>query len=119
MRVAFATRDGEHVNSELRGAPRLDLYEVTCQGARLERSCDLQSAGHGLGARLGVLAGVERVYVAAIGPSAAARLAAHGVGVATSPGGERIDAILAGLRRALRERSASCCACSDRGRSAA
>ncbi|HET9554807.1 MAG TPA: hypothetical protein VFP50_17720 [Anaeromyxobacteraceae bacterium] len=63
------------MNSELRGAPRLDLYEVTCQGARLERSCDLQSAGHGLGARLGVLAGVERVYVAAIGPSAAARLA--------------------------------------------
>jgi nitrogen fixation protein NifX len=119
MRVAFATLDGLHVNSDLRGAPRLDLYEVTCQGARLQRVCELQSAGRGLGARLEAIAGAELVYVAAIGPSAAARLAAHGIGVATSPGGAPVDALLDDLVRRLRGAGVAGGACSDRGRSAA
>lgn len=105
MRVAFATRDGERVDAELRSAPRLDVYEVTAAGARLERTCTLEDVRSGGGARIEALAGVELVYVSAIGPSAAARLASHGIRAATSLGGARIDALLAALRGSLPERA--------------
>jgi nitrogen fixation protein NifX len=95
MNVAFATRDGVHVNEQLRRASRLAVYEVTAAGARLERTCHFASgAGLRTGERIDAIAGSAIVYVSAIGPSAAARLAARGIRAATAPAGTPIAHLL-------------------------
>jgi nitrogen fixation protein NifX len=105
MRVAFATGDCEHVNEQLRGASHLVVYEVTAAGCRLDRTCAFASdARHGTDERIRAIAGSAIVYVSAIGPSGAARLAARGIRAATSPAGTRIRDLLADLCRMLAAR---------------
>jgi nitrogen fixation protein NifX len=102
MRVAFATRDGEHVNEQLRRAPQLMVFEVTAAGHRLERTCPFEPGGrYGTDERIRAIAGCSIVYVSAIGPSSAARLATRGIRAATAPEGTRIQELLAALRRLL------------------
>lgn len=96
--VAFATEDGVHVDAELRTASRLDVYEITAAAARLLRSCSLLAQGRSGKARLEALAGVDLVFVRAIGPSGAARLAARGIRAATSHRRAPIEALVALLR---------------------
>jgi predicted Fe-Mo cluster-binding NifX family protein len=108
MKIAFATTDGVHVNAELRSAPRLDVYEVSSETVRLQRSTSLAELPNGISSRIRALAGVGIVYVSAVGPSTAARLAAHGVRVATSLTRSRIDEHVAAHQATLR--AAGCAA---------
>ncbi len=102
MKVGFITRDDEHVQGQLRSAPRLLVYQVTAAGSRLERSCAFDPAADRSTHRLEALAGAALVYVAAIGPSMAARLAARGVQAATAREGTPIRDVLRSLERRLR-----------------
>lgn len=102
MKVAFATRDGEHVNEQLRRAPRLVVYEVTAAGSRLDRTCDFASDALRTDERIRAIAGSAVVFVSAIGPSAAARLASRGIRPATAAGAriqELLDELVGVLRR--------------------
>jgi nitrogen fixation protein NifX len=108
MKVAFATRDCEHVDEQLRRASHLVVYEVTASSSWLDRECTFAAdAPHGTDARIRAIAGSAVVYVSAIGPSAAARLASRGIRAATAPSGTRIHALLAELRRMLTQQGAS------------
>jgi nitrogen fixation protein NifX len=105
MKVAFATRDREHVNEELRRAAQLLVYEVTAEGHRLEREWAFPAeAGHRSDDRIRAIAGSAIVYVSAVGPSVAARLASRGIRVATAPDGARISDLLAELQRMIASR---------------
>jgi nitrogen fixation protein NifX len=100
MKVAFATHDGEHVNAQLRRAGHLVVCEVTA--FRQDRTSVLAfDAEDGTDERIRGIAGAAIVYVTAIGPSAAARLASHGIRAATAPVGTRIQDLLSELRRML------------------
>lgn len=102
MKVAFATSDRTHVDEQLRRATHLVVYEVTPAGAWLERTCAFESGGRqGTDERIRAIRGSAIVYVSAIGPSVAARLAARGIRAATAPAGTRIEDLLAALRRML------------------
>lgn len=111
MKVAFATRDGEHVNEQLRRAPKLVVYEVSAAGWRLDRTFAFDPEGrHRTDERIHAIADSAVVYVSAIGPSAAARLAARGIRAATAPGGARIQDLLAELQRLLTRTTTVCTA---------
>ena len=100
MRVAFATRDGEHVNEQLRRATHLVVYELT--PSRQERTCVFAfDPADGTDRRIRAISGSAIVFVTAIGPSAAARLAAHGIRPATAPAGTRIEQLASELGRLL------------------
>ncbi len=101
MKVAFATTDWEHVQGQLRRARRLVVYEVMADGWRLYRSCSFEDAAARSEHRIQALAGAAILYVAAIGPSTAARLAAHGIRAATAPEGTPIRDLLVGIARKL------------------
>jgi nitrogen fixation protein NifX len=106
MKVAFATRDLERVDERFDSAPRLAVYDVTDEGARLERACVVapqapEATDDVLGPRVRAIAGCALVFVAAIGPSTAARLASHGIRPATAPAGTRIHDLLSVIRELL------------------
>lgn len=102
MKVAFATRDGQHVTEQFRRAPRLVVYEVTAAGARLDRTVSFPTtAGARTDERIRAIAGATLVYVSAIGPSTAARLASSGIRAATAGATTRIHELLVALRERL------------------
>lgn len=106
MKIAFATRDHEHVDDQFRSAPHLDVYEVTGAGAQLDRACEFPPERRvGTDERMRAIAGSAVVFVSAIGPSLAARLAAHGFRVATAPAGTRIAELLGEVQRAIGARA--------------
>lgn len=100
MKVAFATRNGEHVDEQLRRAAHLVVYEVTA--FRQERTSVVAfDAEDGTDERISAIAGSAILFVSAIGPSAAARLASRGIRAATAPAGTRIRDLLLEVRRML------------------
>jgi nitrogen fixation protein NifX len=100
MHVAFATTDLVHVDAQFGSAAHLAVYEVSARGAVLEHVVVLGAAGEGgeryrFADRAAAVAGCAIVYVAAAGPSLAARLARHGLRLATTASAEdRIAALL-------------------------
>jgi nitrogen fixation protein NifX len=104
MKIAFATRDLEHVDAHFGTAPYLVVYEVTARGWQRQRTLSfelLDDARRGvdeMAPRLAAILGAAVVYVAAIGPSHAARLAASGIRPATAAG-KRIEDLLGFLAR--------------------
>ena len=101
MRVAFVTSDGEHVDGELRRAPSLALFDVTHASVAPAGTATFREAGQRSQDRVAALGDADLVYVSAIGPSMAARVAAVGVRVATTPPGTPIRTLLAALQREL------------------
>jgi predicted Fe-Mo cluster-binding NifX family protein len=102
MRIAFVTSDGERVEGELRRAPRIVVFEVTAAAVTLAGSTCF-GAAHRSQDRIAALAGAEVVYVAAIGPSMAARLVARGIRPAIARPGRSICALLAAHQLAARD----------------
>ena len=95
MKVAFATADREHVNEQFRRASQLVVYEATADGWRLDRTCAFPpDRAIKTDERMRAIAGASIVFVTAIGPSSAARLAQRGIRAATAPAGTRIDDLL-------------------------
>lgn len=117
MKIAFATRDLQHVDAHFGRAPYLLVYDVTADGPRLQRTVafDPDDTGRGvdeIAPRVAAIRGAAVVYVAAIGPSHAARLASSGIQPATAAG-RRIEDLLERLGRlvvAARMAGASGCA---------
>lgn len=103
MRVAFATMTGENVEGQFRRTPRLVVYEVTETGSRLERTCPFVDGSHRSQDRIQAIADASMVFVAAIGPSIAARLASRGIRPATVPEGTPIRDVLTALERSAQE----------------
>lgn len=103
MVVAFATRDGRHVQGELRRAPLVVLYEVSCEGARFERAASFSSGDARSEDRIRAMIGAAVVFVGAIGPSTAARLAARGIRPATASEGTSIQDLLAAMVRTIHQ----------------
>lgn len=101
MRVAFATSDGERVDGELRGARRVDVYEVTRSEARLQRTERFEEAALGGSARIRAIAGAELLFVAAVGTSDAVRLALHGIRAVPEVSRPRVDTLVLLLQRRL------------------
>ena len=102
MKVAFATQDLAHVDAHFGWTPHLVVYEVTPEGFRLEQTHAFAPAEEDgvedkLAPRIAAITGCALVCVAAIGPSAAARLAQHRIRPATAAGETRIEALLARL----------------------
>jgi len=96
MKVAFATSDLELVNEQFRSASHLVVYEITPGASLLERICVLPlDRKVGTDDRIRAIDGASIVFVSAIGPSLAVRLAQQGIRVATTPSGTRIAAVLA------------------------
>lgn len=113
MKVAFSTADGEHVQGELRRASLLVLYDVTADGWHFSRISAFDSSTDRSEQRIEAIADAALVYVAAIGPSTVARLAARGIRAATAREGTPIAHVLDGLVRLVtsqreRPRAASC-----------
>ena len=104
MKVAFATRDCEHVD-QLRGAPQLVVYEITGAGFSLERTVSFDPE-HGIRteARIDALAGCALLVVSAIGPSVVARLSSRGVRPITAVPGRAIEDVLVDLVRLITAR---------------
>lgn len=105
MKVAFATRDGVHVQGELRRTPLVVLYDVTADGFRLDRASSFANGSARSEQRIEAIAGAEIAYVGAIGPSTAARLARRGIRPAPAHEGAPIDEILAAIVQQLAARS--------------
>ncbi len=101
MKIAFATTDGEHVQGELRRTPLVVVYDVGPSGIQLDRASAFREGAARSEDRIRALAGTGMVYVAAMGPSTAARLAARGIRPATAPEGTPIRDLLATLARTL------------------
>jgi nitrogen fixation protein NifX len=96
MRVAFATSDCERVDEEFRRASHLVVFELTPAGFRLDRVFAFPAGGRfGTDVRIRAVHDAAIVYVAAMGPSTAARLGAHGIQPATAPAGSPIRDLLA------------------------
>jgi nitrogen fixation protein NifX len=104
MKVAFATKDGEHVEGDLRRASRVVIYDVSSEGVRFERACSFEGGPDRSEARIQALSGSAIVYVGAIGPSGAARLAARGIQAGTAPDGTSIEELLRTLERLVASR---------------
>lgn len=99
--IAFATRDGVHVNEELRRSSGVVVYEVGAGVHRLARVATFAPGAGRTEDRMLALAGCALVYVSAAGPSIAARLASRGIRVATAPVGTPIERLLQELRALL------------------
>jgi nitrogen fixation protein NifX len=107
MKIAFATSDCTVVDEQFRRASNLVVYEITPSGHHLDRICAFpQDRSVKTQQRIDAIAGAAIVYVSAIGPSSAARLAAHGIRPATLPAGTSIARVLAALE--ARERDPAC-----------
>jgi predicted Fe-Mo cluster-binding NifX family protein len=95
MKIAFATSDSTFVDEQFRRASNLVVYEITGSGHRLDRICAFpKDRSVKTQQRIEAILGVSVVYVSAIGPSSAARLAAHGIRPATLPAGTSIAKVL-------------------------
>ncbi len=119
LRVAFATRDGQHVNQHFGWARRFDVYDLDATSSRLAETRELAPAGKDelakIESRLEAVADCAIVHIASIGGTAAARVIKakiHPVKVpeTTEVAGviERLQAVLGGtpppwLRKALRD----------------
>ena len=104
MRIAFATRDGHHLDEQFRAAPRLVIYEVTAAGFLRHGEAAVSAApGRRSEAKAWALAGCDVLYAAAIGPSSVARLVARGIQVATAPLGAGIEDLVRAHQAALAE----------------
>lgn len=104
MMIAFATSDLTFVDEQFRRASHLAVYEITASGHRLDRICAFpQDRSVKTQARMDAIRGAAIVYVSAIGPSSAARLAAHGIRPATLPVGATIAKVLAAFDTHARE----------------
>ncbi len=110
MKVAFATIDGRHVHGELRRTPLLAVYAMGADGWQLERLSSFDRARARSQHRIQALEGVSIAYVAAMGPSTAARLSARGIRAATAPDGTPIEELLRRLSALVgsREEAARC-----------
>lgn len=80
MRVAFASEDGVHIDAHFGRSKRMFFYEVGPGGYRFESELQFLEMDEGieaesrLDAKVEALKGCAIVYMAQIGPSAAARL---------------------------------------------
>lgn len=80
MKIAFTTEDSIHINAHFGWAKRIDVYDVTPEGYTLLENLvftgDLKEDGNEdkLVPKLKALSDCTIVYVADIGPAAAARL---------------------------------------------
>jgi nitrogen fixation protein NifX len=106
MRVAFATTDLETVDAHFGTTPRLAFYELDALGGVLVDQLVFPAAGEDgdhdkLRPRLEALAGCTLLFSTAIGPTAAALLAARRVRPAQAPSGQRIDLLVERLVRLL------------------
>lgn len=107
MLIAFATSDCARVDEQFRRASHLAVYEITERGHRLHRIWAFpQDRSVKTQQRIDAIRGVATVYVSAIGPSSAARLASHGIRPATLPPGTPIARILAALAADARDAAA-------------
>ena len=107
MRAAFATSDGVHVNEQFRRASHLAVYRVSPSSFQLEEvHAFAEEDGLRSSERIRAIEGATIVFVAAMGPSSAARLAARGIHPATAPAGTPIEDLLEGLSRMLASRTA-------------
>lgn len=104
MKIAFATADGLHVDAHFGSAPMLALYDVTPTGFTFLENLifekHLQQDGNEdkVDAKLSILQNCTLIYVAAIGPAAAARLIGRQVmPIKASPDENSIQALLAKL----------------------
>jgi nitrogen fixation protein NifX len=98
MKIAFATSDCLAVDEQFRRATHLVVYEITESGHALDRICAFpQDRAVKTEERIRAITGASIVYVTAIGPSSAARLAARGIRPAPVPAGTPIAKVLAGL----------------------
>jgi nitrogen fixation protein NifX len=96
MKIAFATSNCTVVDEQFRRASNLVVYEITATGHRLDRICAFPNdRSVKTQDRIDAIQGASIVYVSAIGPSSAARLAAHGIRPATLPVGTTIARVLA------------------------
>jgi nitrogen fixation protein NifX len=96
MKIAFATSDCTIVDEQFRRASHLVVYEITAGGHRLDRICAFpEDRSVKTQERIDAIQGASVVYVSAIGPSSAARLAAHGIRPATLAVGTAIAKVLA------------------------
>lgn len=107
MKIAFATSDCEHVNEQFRRASHIVVYEITRSGHQLVRTCAFPAdRSVRTEERMHAIAGVSIVYVTAIGPSSAARLASRGIRPATARAGTPIAELLS--RFTHLERKSTC-----------
>lgn len=98
MKIAFATSDCLAVDEQFRRATHLVVFDVTPDGHELDRICAFpEDRAVKTEARISAISGASIVYVTAIGPSSAARLAARGIRPAPLPAGTPISKVLAGL----------------------
>lgn len=79
MKIAFATRDRIHINAHFGSARTITVYEVTAEGYTFVEALDfgkLEEDGNEdkLEPKIQALQGCTIVYLAAIGPSGAARI---------------------------------------------
>jgi nitrogen fixation protein NifX len=104
MKIAFATSDCTRVDEQFRRATHLAVYEITASGHRLDRICAFPlDRSVKTQQRIDAILGASVVYVSAIGPSSAARLAAHGIRPATLPTGTPIAKVLAAFEADARD----------------
>ena len=95
MKLAFATSNLELVDEQFRDASHLVVYEVSRDESHLDRVYVFPlDRKLGTDERIRAIGGTGIVFVSAIGPSLAARLAAHGIRAATAPPGTPIAAVL-------------------------
>jgi nitrogen fixation protein NifX len=96
MKIAFATSDCRVIDEQFRRATYLVVYEITPDGQSLDRICAFpQDCTVRTEERIRAIAGASIVYVTAIGPSSAARLAARGIRPAPLAPGTPITRVLA------------------------
>jgi nitrogen fixation protein NifX len=107
MKIAFATSNCALVDEQFRRASHLVVYEITANGHQLDRICAFPGDRTiRTEERIRAISGASIVYVTAIGPSSAARLAARGIRPATLPPGTTISRVLAAFE--AHERDPAC-----------
>ena len=106
MKVAFATQDAVTVDAHFGWCPKLAVYEVGLDEARLVAVHEFAPGAEDgdedkLAPRLEALAGAAVVYTTAIGQGAATRVRSLGVQAAKVAEGSTIDALLGQLRQVM------------------
>lgn len=80
MKIAFTTKDSTYINAHFGSAPKIDVYDANAEGYTFVESLtfggNLKEDGNEdkLDPKLQALRDCTIIYVASIGPSAAARL---------------------------------------------
>lgn len=95
MRIAFATSDGVHLDEQVRRASRLDVFDLGPGGAQLRETHTFPvDRAVKTEARVRAIEGATVVFGTAFSPSAAVRIASHGIHPATAPRGTPISELL-------------------------